>query len=274
MYKGISRLLTYSTLILLAAFCLYPLIYVFINSFKTIAEYTESHFALPRNLQLGDYSYVLFTAGMIRYLINNLLVVPPAIVIYLVVAIPAAFAFGRLRFPLRLPLFSLVLFLMIFPQLLISLQLFRIIRTLKLLNTYPGIILAWVAYFSPFAVYTMATYFSTVPWELIESSRIDGATMLQLLGKVIVPVAMPIIGFAIIIAFTQIWGELIFSMLILQKDGMRTLTEGLALMGSSYGVQAVYSSAATVIATAIPIVVYFFVQRHIITGSYAGAIKG
>ena len=140
--------------------------------------------------------------------------------LYLAVCVSAGYAFGKMRFRLKRPLFLLVLFLTIFPQLLLATQVFKLISLLHLTNTGPGVILTWVAYFSPFGTYIMTTYFTDMPYELVEAARMDGASPLRILVQVMTPLAMPMIATIAIIGFQSMWNELPFSLLILQDQGV------------------------------------------------------
>jgi ABC-type glycerol-3-phosphate transport system permease component len=167
-----------------------------------------------------------------------------------------------------------MLFLMIFPQMLLSIQIFQVCRKLHLVNSYIGLILVWVAYFAPFGTYIMTTYYSTVPWELIESARLDGAGTFQLLVRIMVPVAKPMIGILAIIGFQSMWNELPFSMLLLQKDTLRTVTQGIAMLQGQYGLDDTVLTAGIMVASAVPLALFLFFQKYIAMGAYAGSVKG
>jgi raffinose/stachyose/melibiose transport system permease protein len=171
-------------------------------------------------------------------------------------------------------LFLVVLFLMIFPQLLLATQVFKLISLMHLTNTGLGVILAWVAYFSPFGTYIMTTYFTDMPYELVEAARMDGASHLRILVSVMTPLAMPMIATIAIIGFQSMWNELPFSLLILQDQSSRTLTLGIAMMRGEFGLGVPNLSAALVVAMAVPLIVFLVFQRHVTLGVTAGAIKG
>ena len=128
---------------------LYPLFHVFITSFKKVDEYIENRVFLPHQWVLDNYKVAIEQGHLLRYFWNNAILIPVAMLFYLFVCITAGFAFGRLRFRFRLPLFLLNLFLMIFPQMLLSLQIFNICNKLYLTDTYLGVILVWTASFAP-----------------------------------------------------------------------------------------------------------------------------
>ena len=268
------KIIMYIILIIFAFIALYPIYHLLITSLKTSREYVDNKLFWPKLLTIDNYKYVLIQGKMIKYFINNFIIMPMAMVGYLFVCITAGFAFGRLRFPFRLPIFLIVLFLMIFPQVLLSIQIFQICRSLHLINTYLGLILVWIAYFAPFGTYIMSTYYSTVPYEIIESARIDGAGTFKIISSIMVPISMPMIGLVFIIGFQSMWNELIFSLLLLQKQAIRTITLGIGMMQGQYGLDDTRLTAAVMIASFVPIVLFFFFQKYISMGAFAGSVKG
>jgi ABC-type glycerol-3-phosphate transport system permease component len=273
-YKTAPKIIMYCVLVGFTLLSLYPLIYSVQTSLKTVDEYLDNKLFWPKDFTLKNYTQVLITGKMLQYFRNNCIIMPAAMVVYLAVCATAGFAFGRLRFPLRLPIFLAVLFLMIFPQMLLSIQIFQVCRKLHLINSYLGLILVWVAYFAPFGTYIMTTYYSTVPWDLIESARLDGASTWQLLFHIMIPIAKPMLGIIIIIGFQSMWNELPFSLLLLQKDTMRTVTLGVAMMQGQYGLDDTVLTAAIMVTAAVPLALFLFFQKYIAMGAYAGAVKG
>jgi raffinose/stachyose/melibiose transport system permease protein len=264
----------YVVLIIFVIIALYPIYHVLITSLKTENEYVNNKLFPPASPTVGNYSYALVDANMLKYFLNNCIIMPIALLGYLFVCITAGFAFGKLRFRFRLPIFLSVLFLMIFPQMLLAIQIFQICRFLHITNSYIGLILVWIAYFAPFGTYIMTTYFSTIPYEFIEAARIDGAGTWRILVRIMVPVSMPMVGIISIIGFQSMWNELIFSLLLLQKDELRTLTLGISLMQGQYGLDDTKLTAAIISAAVVPFILFIFFQKYISMGAYAGAIKG
>lgn len=268
------KITMYFILIVFAFIALYPIYHMLITSLKTAREYVDNKLFWPESTTLENFIYVLYQGKMLKYFLNNCIIMPMAMLGYLFVCITAGFAFGRLHFTFRLPIFLAVLFLMIFPQMLLSVQIFQICRHLHLINNYFGLILIWIAYFSPFGTYIMSTYYSTVPYELIESANIDGANTWQILFKIMVPISMPMIGIIFIIGFQSMWNELIFSLLLLQNDAMRTITQGIGMMQGQYGLDDTILTAAIMTASFVPLVLFLFFQKYISMGAFAGAMKG
>lgn len=269
-----ARVAVQVLMLLLVVASLLPLYNVISSSLKSTEEFTTNPLSLPQKVVSENYEYAALSGGLLRYTVNSLLYVPGAVVLYLAVCICAGYAFGKMRFALRLPLFLLVLFLSIFPQLLLATQVFKLISVMHLTNTGFGAILSWVAYFAPFGTYIMTTYFADMPYELVEAARIDGAGPLRILTRVMAPLAMPMIATIAIIGFQSMWNELPFSLLILQTQGLRTLTVGIAMMRGEFGLRVPILSAALVIAMVVPLATFLLFQRHITLGVTAGAVKG
>ena len=272
-YESTLKTIMYIFLAVCAFMALYPLFFAVMTSIKTPEEYVTNKLGFPARISFGNYAYVWKNGNMLRYFLNTLLVIPAGLIVYLFICVSAGFAFGRLRFKGRLSLFLAVLFLMIFPQMLLSMQIFQICRTLKLVNNYFGLILVWVAYFTPFGTYIMTTYYSTVPMSLVESARLDGATLYQMLLHIMVPVAQPMIVVITIIGTQSMWNELPFSMLLLQNADMRTITHSLGMLKGQYGLKDPILMAAILCAASVPVLLFLFFQKQITMGSYSGAVK-
>lgn len=266
--------LIYTVLGLSAFLALFPLYHLVATSLKSNAEYITRTAGFPLQPVLDSYTYIIHQGGLLRYFLNNLILIPLGVVLYIAVCLAAGFAFGKLRFKGKLPLFLAVLFLMIFPQMLLAIQVFRLSSSLGLINTYFGVVLVWTAYFAPFGTYIMTTYFSSVPYELVESARMDGASTLTILIRIMAPIASPMVGTLLIIGVQSMWNELPFSLLLLQDNKMRTVSLAIAMLKGEYGLRAPDLSAAVTLASVVPIVLFLLFQRKITLGSMAGSIKG
>ncbi|GAB1484648.1 carbohydrate ABC transporter permease [Treponema sp.] len=269
-----SNLAIYAILLLACFAALFPLYNLVTTSLKSNSEYILHTAGFPSAPTLDSYRFIIVEGGMLGFFINNLILIPIGVAAYLAVCLAAGFAFGKLRFPFKLPLFLMVLFLMIFPQMLLAMQIFRLASSLGLVNTYLGVILVWTAYFAPFGTYIMTTYYSSVPFELVESARMDGASTLLILVRIMVPIASPMVGTLLIIGVQSMWNELPFSLLLLQDGSKRTVALAIAMLKGEYGLRAPDLSAAVAIASVVPIALFLVFQRRITLGTLAGSIKG
>ncbi|WP_319559164.1 carbohydrate ABC transporter permease [Marispirochaeta sp.] len=272
--RNFTRTTTYIMLTVFTLIVVYPIYFSIISSLKTTADYTADKIGFPVSATLENFANVLVQMSMLKYLGNTLLLVSVAMILYFLICTAAGFAFGMLRFKGRLSAFTFVLFIQIFPQMVIAGQVYQLISKMSLLNTYTGLILIWVAYFAPFGTYIMTTYYSSVPKALVESARIDGAGVFQQLFRIMIPIAKPMIGTLGIIGALAMWNELPFSMLILQRQELRTLTLGIAMMQGEFGLQTPVLSAAVLVTSGVPLILYIIFQNYITMGSVAGSIKG
>lgn len=267
-------LLAQTVLILLVVASLLPLYNVLVASFKSPAAFVTNPLLPPVSPTAVNYVYAVVHERLLRFAVNSLLLVPSGLVVYIAVCLSAGYAFGKMRFGAKRTIFLLVLFLMIFPQLLLATEVFRLIALMHLTDTGLGVILTWVAYFAPFGTYIMTTYFADVPYELVEAARIDGASHFRILGSIMTPLALPMIATIAIIGFQSMWNELPFSLLILQSQSSRTLTLGIAMSRGEYGLSVPALSAELVIAMIVPLAIFLIFQRWITLGVTAGAVKG
>lgn len=264
----------YIVLGLFAVMALFPLVFVVFTSLKSSTEYVNNKLLFPQAVTFANYYHVWIKGNMLKYFLNSCILIPSGLLVYIFVCVSAGFAFGRLRFPFRFSIFLAVLFLMIFPQMLLSIQIFQVCRKLHLVNNYLGLILAWVAYFAPFGTYIMTTYYSTVPMEIVESARIDGTNIWQMLFRIMFPIAKPMIVIIIIIGFQSMWNELPFSLLLLQTESLRTITQGIGMMKGQYGLDDTVLTAAIISASIVPLILFMFFQKQITMGAYSGSVKG
>ena len=264
----------YVLLILFALLSVYPLIFAVNSSLKTEAEYTADKISMPKEPTGAAFCKVLFHYRMLKYAGNTVITVGIGTVVYMLICSFAGFAFGQLRFRGRLAVFTLVLFLQIFPQMVIASQVYQIASKLGILNTRIGIILVWCAYFAPFGTYIMTTYYANVPRELLEAARIDGAGLMRTIMAVMIPIAKPMLGTIGIIGSLAMWNELPFALLFLQKQELRTLIQGIALMKGEFGLPVPVQSAAVLISAVIPLIAYLFFQKYVTMGATSGSVKG
>lgn len=268
------KVVTYTFLIVLTLISLYPLYFTFISSFKTVSDYTFSKMALPDDWIGANYHYVFRNMKIINYILNSLVTVGAGMVLYLFVCNAAGFALGLLRFRFRMIIFSIILFMQIFPQMVIAAQVFRICTRIGLMDSRLGLLLAWVAYFAPFGTYIMSTYYAAMPHSLIESARIDGTNVFQQLFLIMMPMAKPMISTIMIVGSLAMWTELPFSLLLIQSPSKRPLSLGIAILKGEHGVPVPILTAAILVSLVIPLLFYFFLQKAILMESTDGAVKG
>jgi multiple sugar transport system permease protein len=188
----------------------------------------------------------------------------------------AAYAIARLSFPGKKLLVGAVLLVALFPPISLITPLFDIERTLGLIDTWPGLILPYITFSLPVAIYTLTAFFREIPWELDKAAQIDGATPFQAFRSVIVPLAAPGVLTTAILVFIFCWNDFLFATSLTSTEASETTTVAIAQFGGvSEFVEPTGSIAAAAVLLTIPIIVFvLFFQRRIVAGLTAGAVKG
>jgi multiple sugar transport system permease protein len=261
--------------IVVIALALIPVLWIVSLSFKTPTAVLDPSF-WPAQWTWGNYSGVLTTSTFIRPLINSIGIGLIATFISVVLASMAAYAVARLRFGGKQVLIGLCLLLAMFPLIALVTPMFNIERAIGLFNTWPGLIIPYVAFGLPLGVYILSAFFREIPWELEKAAKVDGATPFQAFVKVIAPLAAPGMVTTAILVFLFCWNEFIFAISFTSTIASRTAPASLAfLSGSSQFTVPTGPIAAAATVITIPIIIFvLFFQRRIVAGLTSGAVKG
>jgi multiple sugar transport system permease protein len=264
-------------LILLTAFALAPFLWVFLTSLKTRQElYATPLTYWPRALTFANYvdAWTSKLTPFSRFFANSLWVSSVTMVATTAISILAGYAIARFRFAGRETFLLIFLATQMFPAVLLIAPLLSQWYALGLIDTYQALIYSNFSFTVPFTVWMLVGYFDSIPRELEESAMMDGCGRFGALCRVILPLAAPGIAATAIFAFVASWSELLFAITFTSQTEMRTLSAGLLFMVGQYEIQWGQLSAGVVIST-IPVAVLFtFLQRHLIRGLTAGALKG
>ena len=261
--------------IVVIALALIPVLWMVSLSFKTPAAILDPSF-IPAAWTWGNYHSILDTSQFLQPLVNSIGIGLIATAIAVVLASMAAYAVARLRFPGKSVLIGMALLIAIFPQIALVTPLFNIERALGLYNTWPGLIIPYVAVGLPLGIYTLSAFFREIPWDLEKAAKVDGASQRQIFLKVIAPLALPGIATTSILVFMFCWNEFLLAISLTSTNAARTAP---AAMGFFTGVSQftfpIGSIAAAAVVITIPIVIFVMIfQRRIVAGLTAGAVKG
>lgn len=264
-------------LIVLALFVLFPLYMMITSSLKPLSEVTLGTL-YPHTIDWSPWVQMWQTIPLGRYFINSLIVSICATAISLLIAIFASYAFARLPFFGKGAFGTLILSTQMFPGVLFLLPLYLIFVVvqgwtgLPLRGTYLGLIITYLTFALPFSIWMLRGYLESVPRDLEEAALVDGCTPVQSLFRVVLPVALPGVIAVGIFAFLNSWNEILFAS-VLTNAQTRTLSIGLQSYATQQQVFWNQMMAASILAT-LPIVIGFlFVQRYIVQGLTAGAVK-
>lgn len=236
---------------------------VFLNPFD-LTQYT-----------LDNYRQVLGANGMGRAFINSVIITVPSTILTIGIAAFAAFAFAWFQFPGRDTLFLIVVGLLVVPLQMTLIPVLRLYGKLGLAGTFVGIWLAHVGYGLPFAIYLLRNFFGSLPSDLFESAFIDGASPLTAFFRLALPLSVPALASLAIFQFLWVWNDLLVGLIYLGgSPNVAPLTVRLSTLVGSYGQSWHVLTAAAFVSMAVPLVVFFALQRYFVRGILAGAVKG
>jgi multiple sugar transport system permease protein len=280
MKRGSRDYATWSVAIaVVLIFALIPVLWLISLSLKPPSAVTDQRF-IPSEFSLDNYKS-LFEGGVsdspfIKPLINSIAIALITTVIAITLASFAAYAIARLEFPGKRVILAGALAIAMFPPISTVGPLFDMWRALGLYDTYPGLIIPYLTFSLPLAIYVLVAFFREIPWDLEEAAQVDGATPFQAFRKVIVPLAAPGVFTAAILVFIFAWNDFVFAISLTSSDASRTVPAALAFFtGESSFTQPTGSIAAAAVVVTVPIIVFvLFFQRRIVSGLTAGAVKG
>jgi raffinose/stachyose/melibiose transport system permease protein len=260
-------------LILLAMLIIIPLIWLILTSFKTNKELFLDPWHLPQGWLFSNYS-AAWHAGVGKYFFNSLVVTGSATLVSTLLSCMAAYALSRIQFRgQNFFLLFIVAGLMLTPQSSL-ISLFEMSRAMGIYNTRLGVAIVNAAFRIPFSTFLIRSWFLTISHEIEESATIDGCNTLGIFFRIILPVSKPIIGSSIIVCVRAVWNDLMFSLVLLENDSLKTIPVGLVNMKSFTTTNWTVLIAGMIIAS-IPLVALFLVlQKQFVRGLSAGSVKG
>ena len=261
--------------IAIVAYALFPVLWIASLSLKPAADVADGKL-IPSTASLDNYRDIFTSGEFVRPLINSIGISLITTVIAVVIAAFAAYAIARLDFPGKTILLSGALAIAMFPPVSIIGPLFNIWRSTGLYDTWPGLILPYMTFALPLAIWTLAAFFREIPWDLEQAAQVDGATPYQAFRKVILPLALPGVFTSAIIVFIFCWNDFLFAISLTSTEAARTVPAATAFFtASSNFINPTGQIAAAAIVVTVPIIIMVLVfQRRIVAGLTAGAVKG
>ena len=277
--KGKQRLkLTLVNLILiLVCFVTFiPILYAFSVSINEQNSLLGSDFSfIPRRVTIANYRRVFTEEPVVLWFQNSMILAVSTVVIALGTGIPAAYIFSRRRFPGRKAILQLLILLYAFPSLLSMTALYKLLSPMGLINTRTGLIIVYTGTMAVFALWNMKGYFDTIPVELEEAAKIDGAGPLRIVLRIILPLAKPTIAVTAMMVLIYVWNEYIFSINFMTGESTYTLAAGLYSLqaNETSGSWPVFSAASLLVSLPI-LIIFFALQKNMTSGLTSGGVKG
>jgi multiple sugar transport system permease protein len=258
----------------LLGWSLLPIYWIAATSLKPEKEiYALPPTLVPHVPSLANYATVLFKTRFPLFVRNSFTVAMCATVLSVIIGTLGAYAITRMRFAGRALVARAIVAAYLLPPALLFIPLFVVLQTLGLVDSLAGLVLSYLTFTVPLAIWMLIGYFRTIPVELDEAARIDGAGPLQILLRVLVPVATPGVAIVALFAFTQAWNEFLYALVYVYTDTARTLTSG--LVGMMMGDVFIWGQlmAASTIAITPVLLIYIVAQRYLVEGLASGSVK-
>jgi ABC-type glycerol-3-phosphate transport system permease component len=265
--------LKHGVLLFASFIALAPTVFMIATALKSDEEYAVDKLGFPSVPGLQHFRAVLIDSPFLAWMANSLILAVGAVALSTAVSCLAAYAITRMPFRGRETLLAISTSLMTVPPVVMIVPLFVLYSQLGLISTYQGAILIYAGLITPFSVYLLATFFRTVPEELFEAARIDGASDFTMLWRIVLPLSLPALVTLVVVNSLYVWNDLLIAIIFLQDDAKRTLMAGISVFQGRYNNQVPLTMAGMVIASAPMLILYISFQKYFIRGLMAGAVK-
>ena len=255
---------------------LIPILYALSVSFSGSNSLLSSDFSfIPKDFTLDNYKEVLFGEDITIWFQNTVFLAVVTVILSLTAAVPAAYCFSRRRFPGRKTILKCLVLLNSFPAILSMFAIYRLLRPMGLVNTRTGLILVYTGTMAVFSLWNTKGYFDTIPAEIEEAARMDGASDWQVVVKIVMPLAKPSIITTALQVLIYVWNEYIYATTFLTGESKYTLAAGLNSLQATEMTGSWPVFAAASITVSIPVLVIFFLcQKYMTSGLTEGGVKG
>ncbi len=271
--EGLKNTAIQALLALNAVVMLYPLLVMLLSAFKTNAELFASPFALPESFALTNMARVWGETNFVHYLGNSVVVTASSVLGILVVGTMAAYALARYPFRLSAVVFLFFLSGLMVPLKLAVIPLFIQLDTLGLIDTRAGLVLVYVAMGLPSAIFILTGFLRSLPGELEEAARMEGASELRIMLRIMLPLARPALVIAAIQNAVPIWNDFFFPLVFITSEKIKTLPQGLTVFMGEYNTDWGVLFAGLSLSALPIIIVYVVLSKHFISGMTQGAVK-
>lgn len=274
--RFIARTPVHIALLAISVIWLVPTVGLAITSIRPRDEVQASGWWTSFNdfaFTLHNYDLVLNNAKMGSSFLNSLFITVPSTLLPLFLGAAAAYAFSWIKFPFRDTIFLLIVALMVVPIQMALVPLLRLFRDLGLNEWYVGIWLAHTAFGLPLAIFLLRNFFITLPRDLIEAARVDGASNLRIFLRVVLPLSVPALASYGIFQFLWVWNDLIMALIFISDSDLFPLTKRIVETQGTFGAEYHLLASGAFLLMIVPLIVFFALQRYFVQGLLAGSVK-
>jgi alpha-glucoside transport system permease protein len=271
-----AKWLVHLTLFILAVIWLVPSVGLLVTSARPRGAIADSGwwtlFSPPR-FTLDNYRHVIEAQGIGDAFLNSFIITVPSTLLPLVLASSAAYAFAWIKFRGRDTIFLLLMALLVVPIQTALVPALQFTNKVGLTGSFAGLWIVHTGFGLPFAIYLLRNFFASIPKELLESARIDGANELVVFGRIVIPLSVPALASLAIFQFMWVWNDLLVALVFMSDPNKQPITVRMQAMLGTYATEWDIMSASAFISMAVPLLVFFAMQRYFVIGLTAGAVK-
>jgi ABC-type glycerol-3-phosphate transport system permease component len=267
------KLPVFVVLLLLAFTTVWPMLFVFMTSVRPKVDYTRNPYGLPSELTFNNFVVLVENYDVLRAAGNSLFVISGALGVVLVLATLAAYAIVKLDVPFKSFFMGSFVSVMLVPGQVLIIPIYLLLSWMRLVDNHFGVMLVYIASNLPFATFFMITTMRSVPDQLIESARLDGAGVFRILWSVVVPVMRTSILTLGVLTFLGMWNELIYALILLPSEQLNMLTPKIASIGNRFNSNPPVLMAGLVITSLPPVLILAFLSKYLVDGLSSGMGK-
>lgn len=260
-------------LLVVSAVMIAPIYFIVVTAFKTSRDYGRSAWSLPARPTLQAFHTAFARGDLPLWFRNSVIVASGSVVVVTVLALMTAYAIHTMRFSGRSLLRRAFIVMMMVPPIILVIPLFVLFASVGLVNSFAGTIVVFCGLLIPFSVFLFVSFFDSLPSEVIEAAKLDGASRFAILWQIVVPLALPAVVTQLLVNLLFVWNELLVVLIFLQSDDRKTLSAGITVFQGRFFRDTPLVMAASLIVAAPMILVYLLGQRAFVRGLTAGSLK-
>jgi len=273
-FKNMKKGTIYAILVIYTIVNAYPILWMIMSSFKSEKEFALNPFSLPKTIVWENYVKAWETANLGIFFINSILVSIVAVIITVFFGALASYFISRFEYKLKKWVYSFFIFGMLIPIHATLVPMFILMRNLGILNTHLSLILPYVAFNLPITIFILVSFMNAFPKDVEESAVIDGAGVFRIFWSIIFPMTRPALATVVILNFIQNWNEFAFALVLINDQNLKTVPLGLANFAGQFSTNYGAQMAGLTMALVPTLIFYLFLEKYLVKGMTAGAVKG